>query len=110
MPNTIRLTLPLINACRTAKGGFTGATVRAFGLVWADIERGWVRRLIGTYISRSNYEQALAGRSTQKEKRRERRSDTAKRQTAFDFAGSTPATIAAEVIRISPHRPQPKHA
>jgi hypothetical protein len=85
------LTLSLINACRTAKGGFTAATMRAFGLNFTDAKHGWVWRLVGKQITQADYQMALAGRftfgSTAKEKNRRLAN-----HAEFNFAGSIPST------------------
>jgi hypothetical protein len=57
----ITLTRELIEECRTERGGFTKATIEAFGLEWPP-RRGWPRRLIGTDIDHSKYNQAQQGR------------------------------------------------
>jgi len=56
----IVLTRDLIDWCR-ANGSFTNATLRAFGLK-KPLMQGWVARLIGTSISRSDFEKAFEGR------------------------------------------------
>lgn len=56
------LTEELIEKCRTDKGAFTNATVRAFGVHKSIMQKGWVKRLEGTTISRSAYIQAVEGR------------------------------------------------
>lgn len=57
----VRLTIPLIDACRTPARGFTKATTAALGVKF-PLVTGWVRRLVGTTISQAQYDQALAGR------------------------------------------------
>lgn len=57
---SFKLDHDLINACR-ANGSFTNATLRAFGLK-RPLFKGWVDRLIGITLTRSQYQQALRGR------------------------------------------------
>lgn len=54
------LTKRMINECRTEKGGFTSATIKAFGVTQKS--KGWVDSLIGEPISSENYGLALEGR------------------------------------------------
>jgi len=54
------LTKRMINECRTEKGGFTAATIKAFGVTQKS--KGWVDSLIGEPISSENYGLALKGR------------------------------------------------
>lgn len=58
---TITLTKELIDACR-ANGSFTNATMRAFGLTKATIQKGWTFRLIGKQMSRDEYKAAQEGK------------------------------------------------
>lgn len=55
------LTRKLIESCRTPRGAFTSATVRAFGLDWNSLVKGWPYRLVGTFISDEQYATALRG-------------------------------------------------
>lgn len=55
----IILTKELIDACKT-KGSFSAVAMMA--LSPHDLKKGWTTRLLGTAISRENYERALAGR------------------------------------------------
>ena len=59
-PEWIILTDTLLKACRTAKGGLTNATINALGLK-KPLIAGWPKRLIGTRITREDYERALSG-------------------------------------------------
>lgn len=58
--STIRLTRELIKECRTLRGGFTTATLRALGVEFdGNAPRGgWHPRLIGRLISAAKYEEA----------------------------------------------------
>ncbi len=69
---TVMLTRDLIEKCRTEKGAFTGATVRAFGLNWNSLKSGWPRRLEGKVITQEEYMNALLGRQLAKKKNRDR--------------------------------------
>lgn len=55
------LSRELIDACR-ANGAFTNATLRALRMTRAKMTNGWVSRLIGTTISREQYQQAVEGK------------------------------------------------
>jgi hypothetical protein len=55
----IVLSRDLIDHCR-ANGSFTNATLRAFGLK-RPLLRGWVERLVGTSISRTDLQNAFEG-------------------------------------------------
>lgn len=58
----IILTQELIECCRTERGGYTSATIAAFGLTFETMQVGWPRRLIGKRLSRDQYRAALEGR------------------------------------------------
>ena len=58
----ITLTYELVMACRTARGGWTSATIRAFN-VPLPLLSGWPKRLIGSQISKEAYQRALEGRT-----------------------------------------------
>ena len=62
MPDGERFTLTskLIQACETKSGGFTSATINAFGV--NSFVSGWKRKLIGTTISKSAYMRAVEGK------------------------------------------------
>lgn len=55
------LTKKLIHACRTHRKGFSGPTIRAFGLSF-PLPAKWSKRLVGTKISSEAYRAAFAGR------------------------------------------------
>lgn len=55
------LTEELIARCRTARGAFTNATLKAFGL-HKPLITGWPERLIGKVLTREQYADALRGR------------------------------------------------
>lgn len=59
--NPFKLTRTLVNNCRTERGGFTNATLKAFGLK-KPLKRGWGRTLHGVEITQEAYCAALAGR------------------------------------------------
>lgn len=60
MPELVCLTSELVNGFRT-NGAFTNATLRALG-IQPPLIRGWVSRLIGTYLPREKFKQAMLGR------------------------------------------------
>jgi len=65
----VSLTRELIHDCETDRGGFTTATVEAFGIKWRQTRRkGWVFRLVGKQISSASYEAAMLGRFVFKER------------------------------------------
>jgi hypothetical protein len=51
----------LLNACMTVAGGFTNATIKALG-VPIPLRSGWTKRLIGTVVTRENYQRAVQGK------------------------------------------------
>jgi len=57
----VTLTAAMIEACRTVRGGFSAATVRAFGLAF-PLPKKWHRKLVGTLIAVADYEKAQRGR------------------------------------------------
>lgn len=57
----ITLNMKLIDICMTARGGYSGETLRALG-VGINPKSGWRKRLIGTVISRDSFRLALIGR------------------------------------------------
>lgn len=59
----VTITRELLEACRTENGGFTGATVNALGLTKATMTKGWAKRLIGSSITKEQYERALEGKT-----------------------------------------------
>jgi hypothetical protein len=63
-PNTtggvVVLSRRLIEQCRTCRGGFSGATIRAFGLQF-PLKAKWARRLEGRVITAEAYQRARAG-------------------------------------------------
>ena len=61
---TIELTRELVRALRTARGGFTNATLKEIGIVKENMQKGWVGRLKGKKVSKAAYQRALDGRST----------------------------------------------
>ena len=56
------LTQKLIEACRTSMGGFTSATMRAFGITRETWTHGWIKRIVGTTLTREQYQRAFTGR------------------------------------------------
>ena len=60
MPETVVITEEMIVACQTKRGGYTLATIEAFGLSWPP-RVGWVKRLVGREISVADYEKAVNG-------------------------------------------------
>jgi len=56
-----RLTRSLVENCKTERGGFTYATLKAFGLK-KPLKHGWTKKLRGMWITQEEYRQALAGR------------------------------------------------
>lgn len=76
----VTLTHELVQACRTQRGAFTFATVRALtSRETTALERGWPSRLVGHKITAEAYQDALAGRfkfvPRKKRKRRQERAD-----------------------------------
>ena len=57
------LTLQKIFECQTANGGWTRATLEAFGMRWREKTPGWPRRIAGREISEANWQAALTGRN-----------------------------------------------
>ena len=61
--DSLVLTEKLLEACFTARRGITSATIKALCGRASGLQRGWRQALIGTRISRTRYESALAGRT-----------------------------------------------
>jgi len=59
--DTFVLTRMLVHNCRTERGGFTYATLKALGMK-KPLKRGWVKMLEGQTITKERYRAALAGR------------------------------------------------
>lgn len=59
----MKLTIDRIFECRTANGGWTRATIEAFGMRWSDLHSGWPRRVAGREISDDDWKRALDGKS-----------------------------------------------
>lgn len=59
----ITLTRELINDCRNPNGAFTNATLAHLGMTRSTMTSGWRNRLIGSKITRKQYDLALDGRS-----------------------------------------------
>lgn len=59
----MKLTLQRIFECQTANGGWTRATLEAFGMKWSEKTHGWPARLAGRELSEEAWQRALAGKT-----------------------------------------------
>lgn len=72
----VLLTKKTLDQCRT-KGAFTSATIRALGFDPGKMTAGWVSRLKGTVIPRTQYLEAVKGTNIYAPSTRRRKQQTA---------------------------------
>jgi ribonuclease HI len=63
------ITHDLLRALKTGPGGYTRVTLKALGVKWPPTN-GWTRTIVGQSITNEQYEQALAGRTAKKKKKK----------------------------------------